>query len=349
MTHTSGYKTYMTKVGDEAGEIQHVIGRGEAGVITGIIYSMMMRRLPILFILVGLSLILLTACNRGSTVTISATATHGFTATVTGTPEPSQTPIPPSQTPIPLAATVNGEAITLDEFQAELTRFQESATITGTNLAPDPNTTVLDELIDQTLLAQSAEQNGFIVDDVMLQSRIDDLQTQLGSAQALGDWKAAHGYSDDAFREALRRAAAAAWMRDQIIASVPETADQVHVIQILLPTAAEAAEVYTQLQTGADFMKLANAYDPATGGDLGWFPRDYLGEPAIDQAVFALQPKQYSQVVETEIGFHFFYLVERDANHPLQPDARMALQAKAMSDWLSEKRQQSDIQVFIKP
>ena len=47
-------------------------------------------------------------------------------------------------------------------------------------------------------------------------------------------------------------------MRDQIIAGVPETADQVHVRQILLPTAGEADEVYASLQSGTDFIELAS-------------------------------------------------------------------------------------------
>lgn len=308
---------------------------------------MIIRRLLELFFLLGASLIVLSACNRSSPVVTTTTEAATFTETATLSPRSTETSIPPSETPVPLAVMVNGEAITLDEFQMELARFQESQTITGTNLASDPDTTVLTELIDQTLLAQAAALNGFIVDDAMLQSKIDTLETQLGSAQALEDWKTAHGYTDYDFQQALRRAVGAAWMRDQIIAAVPGTADQVHVIQILMPTAAEADEVYAELQSGADFMELANTYNPATGGELGWFPREYLEEPAIDEAVFALQPGQYSQVIKTEIGYHILYLVERDTNHPLLPDARTTRQANAIRDWLKERKDQSEIQVLL--
>ena len=262
-------------------------------------------------------------------------------------PEPSLTPIPPTPTPIPLAAIVNGEAITLDEFIGELTRFQAVLPITGTNLASDPSAIVLDELINQTLLAQSAAQNGFIMDETMLQSKINALETQLGGTQALEDWKTTHGYSSEDFEQALKRSVGAAWMRDQIIATVPETADEVHVQQILLPTAVQADEVYTTLQSGADFLELATKYDPTTGGDLGWFPRGYLDEPAIEEAAFALQPGQYSQVLETEIGYHILYLVERDESHTLQSDARMALQVNALQDWINERRNQSEIQILL--
>ena len=106
-------------------------------------------------------------------------------------------------------------------------------------------------------------------------------------------------------------------------------------------------KLYSSLQSGADFMEQAKKYDPITGGDLGWFPRGYLDEPALEEAAFALQPGQYSQVIETDIGYHILYMVERDANHTLQPDARTALQRNSLQEWVSERRNQSEIQIFI--
>jgi peptidyl-prolyl cis-trans isomerase C len=307
------------------------------------------RRLFVDFIVIGLSIVFLSACNHGNPVTTGTSTLVLTTETATVSPEPSTTPIPPTPTPtpIPLAAIVNGEAITLDEYTGEIARLQAASPITGTILASDPSAIVLDELINQTLLAQSAAQGGFIVDETMLQSRIDSLETQLGGAQALDEWKTQHGYTNDEFQWALKRSIEAAWMRDQIIAAVPETADEVHVKQILLPTAAEADEVYASLQSGTDFLELAAKYDPLTEGELGWFPRGYLNEPAIEEAAFALQPGQYSQVIETDIGFHILYLVERDASHNLQPDAWKALQTQALQDWISEHRNQSEIQILL--
>jgi len=314
---------------------------------TGIIYKMNIPRPFAVIFIIGLSILFLSACNQSSPV-LTSTSTMVVTLESTlGSPEPSQTPIPPTPTPIPLAAIVNGEAITLEEFDGEFARYQAVSPITGTILASDPRTIVLDEMINQTLFAQSAAQNGFIVDETMLQAKIKALETQLGSPQALEDWKTTHGYTDKDFDLALKRSVGAAWMRDQIIASVPETAEEVHVRQILLPTAAQADEVYAALQSGADFLKQAKKFDPTTGGDLGWFPRGYLGEPALEEAAFALQPGQYSQVIETEIGYHILYLVESDMNRTIQPDARIALQRNALLEWINERRNQSEIQIFI--
>jgi peptidyl-prolyl cis-trans isomerase C len=291
--------------------------------------------------------IVLTACNQGSQTATSTSVGVINNNTPTVTPEPTITPVPPSATPEPLAIVVNGEGITLAEYNAEMARFEASTEITGTILAPDANTQVINELVEQTLLAQGAREKGFEVDDAALEARISVLQEQLGGPQALADWQTTHGYTGADFNKALKRSVEAAWMRDTIMADVPETAEEVHVFQILVPTSAEADEIYASLQSGKDFMTLAATYEPLTKGDLGWFPRGYLGDPVVEEAAFALQPEQYSQVIHTEIGFHILYLMEKDPNHPLQPDARRALQEKAIQEWVNNYKEQSEIQILV--
>ncbi len=266
-------------------------------------------------------------------------------ASFTAVPTPS---LPPTFTPIPLAATVNGEAITRAAFQANLERFLEAQAQVGTLLATEEaSRLVLDDMIDQLLLAQSASKAGFTVDEALIDERITGLVNALGSQQALLDWQAQHGYTEQSFRAELSIAIAAAWMRDQIIYAAPETAEQWHAIQILLYNSEEAQSVLAQLQAGADFETLAANYDPVGGGDLGWFPQGYLVEPALEEAVFRLQPGQFSDIIESRLGFHILYLVERDPQRLLAPDARLVLQDQALQDWLEDRYAQSEIVIFL--
>ncbi|MFH1907021.1 MAG: SurA N-terminal domain-containing protein, partial [Chloroflexota bacterium] len=146
-------------------------------------------------------------------------------ATPTATPTPSPTPLPPTPTPIPLAATVNGEGITAAEFEAELARFQSAQTALGNNVPLEEATQrVMGDLIDQLLLAQGAQVEGFSVDEAAVQSRLDRLAEQVGGPEKLAAWEAQHGFTDESFRLALGRQIAAAWMRYKIIAGVPNTA-----------------------------------------------------------------------------------------------------------------------------
>lgn len=252
--------------------------------------------------------------------------------------------LPPTPTPVPLAATVNDEAITWAEFEAELTRYQQVQTELGRTVsAEEAGWIVLNDLIDQTLLAQAAAGNGYTVDDAALQARIDALAARIGGAEALSAWQAAHGYTEADFRSALRRQMAAAWMRDQVLAAVPRSAEQVHVRQILFYNVKDAQNVHALLKSGWDFDALAAQYDPLTKGELGWFPRGYLDHPEIEAAAFALQPGQHSEVVQSAVGYHILYLVAREPDRLLSPDALLTLQENALQDWLTQRRNASTI------
>lgn len=265
-------------------------------------------------------------------------------------PSPSATstpPLPPptpTVTPIPLALSVNGEGVSLAEFANEVARYEADQAEAGRLVSREEAVqAVCAELTDQLLLAQGAAQSGFLVDDETLQARLDALTDQIGGAEALLAWQTAHGYSPEEFRSALRRQIAAAWMRDQIAALVPLAAEQVHVQQILLFSEEEAQAVLSRLDGGIPFAEIAHEYDPTTGGELGWFPRGYLPEKAIEDAAFALQPGQYSRVVPSSIGFHILYLAEREAARPLSTDALLTLQTNAIQDWLRQQRASSII------
>jgi peptidyl-prolyl cis-trans isomerase C len=140
---------------------------------------------------------------------------------------------------------------------------------------------------------------------------------------------------------------AAAWMRDQIVAAAPQAVEQVYARQILLYNLDEAEEVLVELQRGGNFDVLAEEYDPLTKGDLGWFPRGYLLDPRLDEVAFNLQPGEYSDIIETNAGYHILLVVERDPEHPLNPNARLTLQQRTIQQWLETRRSESDIQVLL--
>ena len=275
---------------------------------------------------------------------LGISACGSFGTPNTPTPSvPSATPEPPTPTPPPSAVVVNGEYITIAEFEAELARFKAAQTALGLSFTDeDTNKTVLEDMVAQMLLSQAARKENFAVSEADLQSRIDALASQLGSADALTQWQSAHGYDDASFRVALKRSVEAAWMRDKIITGVPTSVEQIHLRQILTYNEADAQTALAELAAGTDFDELAARYDPVTGGELGWVPQGYLLDANADQAVFALQAGEVSGIIATEAGFHIFKAVER-ADHALSPDALLAMQENALKQWLAEQREQGDI------
>ena len=272
------------------------------------------------------------------------TACASFGTPSTPTPSiPTSTPLPPTPTPPPSAAVVNGEYITIAEFEAELARFQTVIAMQGLSLPDeDASQMVIEDMIAQVLLSQAAREENFEVTETDLQLRIDALVSQLGSADALAQWQSAHGYDEASFRIALKRSIEAAWMRDKIIADVPKAMEQIHLRQILTYNEADAQAALQELGAGADFDELAAVYDPITRGELGWVPQGYLLDGNADMAVFALQAGEVSEIIATEAGFHIFKAVER-GEYVLSPDALLSVQEKALKNWLEKQRAESDV------
>lgn len=298
------------------------------------------------FLLAGMFSLILAACKpdgQPATVPASPSVAPGEPSPASATSvQVAPTAVPPTSQP--LAAIVAGWPISLAEYRSELAQYQAAL---GTDLAAQDEQRVLDELINQALLAQAASQNGFTVDDAMLDERTQRLVDQLGSQAALESWMQTYGYDLESFRQALARSIAAAWMRDRIAEGVPKTAEQVHARQILLYNADQASEVLSLLKAGNDFGNLASKYDPITRGDLGWFPRGYLLDQKLEEAAFSLEPEAYSDVIQTLAGFHILQVLERDPQHPLSPEALLALQLQAVQSWLDERRGQSEVQILL--
>jgi len=249
----------------------------------------------------------------------------------------------------PMAAIVNGEGITLVQYQAELDRFVIAINETGLS-APggvEPRTLILDELIEESLLSQAAYQSGFQLNESDLETRVVQLTDQIGGPQALQEWQSRYGYSDASLRQAMQRSLAAAWMRDNILADVPLQAEQVHARQILLADEQSAMSVKAQLDAGTNFDQLAYQYDRITGGDLGWFPRGVLNFTEVETAAFSLEAGQYSGPVSSVIGWHIILVIEKDPEHLLSPDNLLAIQHLVLSSWLSQRRAESTIEILL--
>jgi len=286
-------------------------------------------------------ILLLSACSKNQTATIVYPPTTEIL--VPTNTEVSETVEVITQTQIPAAAIVNGERISSEFFEGEVARYLAAQEANGETLGDETQAreVVLNDLVDQVLLAQAAQAAGLVISDEQVQEKVDSLSEETDLSAWMNTW----GYTEESLFEALKLQMLAALQRDRIIEAIPQVMEQAELRQIFAYTEEGARSALTSLRSGADFEDVAYTYDPVTGGYLGWVPRGYLLIPAVEDAAFSLPVGSYSDVIESNVGYHIVLVIARE-DREVSGDARSTLQRQALYDWLEEQRENSTIEVL---
>ncbi|RME49710.1 MAG: hypothetical protein D6791_00075 [Chloroflexi bacterium] len=335
-----------------------------------------MRRIPATFGLIALLTIMLMGCG-GSTATPAAVApatpagpqpapvtpvTQHQPARMPTASEPvagnSETTVE-TEPPPDVVAEVNGIAIPMADFQRQLADARAYLLSEG---LVDPDTEegqaalralrdqVLDQLIDQAIITQAAQEMGLTVTDEELEMSIQQIKDDLGSEEAYAQSLAANNLTEEEFRRLQRQQLLSRKVMDKITAEIPDEAEQVHARHILVETQEEAESILKQLEDGADFAELAKQFsiDETTrdnGGDLGFFPRGVV-LPEFEEVAFSLEPGERSGIVQTPFGFHIIEVLERETR-PIPDDIKEGLRQQMITNWLEAQRAQANIVRYL--
>ena len=280
-----------------------------------------------------------------------------------GEPTQAEPPtVPVSPTPEePLAASVNGEAITLAEYQKELARYEQAQTQLG--LSSDDQSVgyasiVLDALIETELIAQAAKNIGIAVTPESVETRLAELQELSGGNENFTAWLQANQLTPDEFRIALATEMLTERTVAAVTADVPTTVEQVQARYIQVDDEALAQSLLDQIRNGADFAVLAQQYslDRVTGdngGDLGYFAQGSLLVPEVEAAAFALQPGQHSEIIAASRAdgsgttYYLVLVLERDPQRALTADLLFVRLQERFEQWLAEQKAQAEIIQFV--
>ena len=255
---------------------------------------------------------------------------------------------------MPLAAQVDGDVITLQEYEKEVLRYETGLDVLGWDPATqgDYRTTVLEQMINERLIVQAALSQGHTLTEGELEAVLEESVIAGGGTAGFDEWLELNQYTPDEFRQELRDQLLASMVQGDVVAQVPERAEQVHARHLLVATVEEAEELLAQLESGAEFAILATQYslDQSTrinGGDLGWFPRGFLTVPELERVAFTQELRDPEGVIRTFLGFHLVETMERDPDRLLSPEAYLQLQQAAVESWLVELHQQADIERYV--
>ena len=299
-----------------------------------------------------------------------------------GAPE-AGAPAPPGVEPVPAAlpeivARADAWSITREELeQAVRSAEVQAGQALPASFRDSVYRAVLDRLVAFHLLLQESERRGVAVDEAAVDARIETIRSGFPDAEAFEDRLDTWNTSLYILRrEARRDLLVERVLESAVLAGVeidpgsvrafyeqhpaqftePGGARARHILIGVGPdaAAAERAEARERArglrldaEAGADFAALAREHsdDPgsaAAGGDLGLVVEGRTA-PAFESALFALDPGELSDVVETPFGFHVIQMVERR-------DARVAPFEEvrgAIRDLLLQQERQARTAAFI--
>lgn len=323
------------------------------------------RTTRILFLL-ALLIVLVSACGKQmpSTQPLPVpSATPIVTSPVAdATASPfSPTPGTVSNTPVvaaEAAALVNGQAVPLQEYEAQVS---QAIAVLGQQQNLDANTEegkaavaqlrrqILESLVDQVLIEQAAARENITVSDEQVEAELSRL---IGDNPAqFEEWLKANDLTRDAFKIQLWRQLLSAAFQEHVVGSGPAIVEQAHARHILLASESEAMDVLLKLRAGGDFSVLAQQFSQDynskdNGGDLGFFPRGIMPEP-IEAVAFGLPPGQISGIVKSDFGYHIIEVVEKDPARQVPDDMLPAWRQSMFLQWLEANKTAAKIRYLV--
>jgi len=270
---------------------------------------------------------------------------------------------------IRIVATVNGDPITLAEFQE---RFARAGFKPDQGVALEVKEDFLNRLIERKMMLREAQRRRIKIGHPEINKRIEALRPENGkdvkevlSEQGIDFEKWKSDIWEDMMverllaREVSRHVSVSSSDVKRYYQANPQEfqkPDQVHARQIVVSTEAEAQKVMEVLQSGADFATVARTKSTAPeaerGGDLGYFAMGDM--PKEFNVVFGLSKGEISGVVKSPYGFHIFKLEDKrragmisidEAYKEITEKLRREKEDRQYKQWLQELRSRTKFEV----
>lgn len=295
-----------------------------------------------------------------------------------------------------IVATVDTEVILQSDIRDDIAPFManlQSQGVSGAALEQEfqkAAQAALEQAVEQRILYREATTAGLSVRDEDVEDRINKIKKQYKSPEEFMKALEETGATMSEFRERVKKQIMAISMgmmkrrefeKDAVILE-PDMAQyyQDHQSDFSHPERAKVWRIFLgaekdpaqrkkvqaklealreELTLGADFAELAKKQsegpDAAEGGLVGWVAQGDL-VPELEKAVFALEPGQISEPVETEWGFHLLKVEAKEpagvtsyesARTEIEPILRKKYADERYEKWMQELRKRSHVRIFL--
>jgi parvulin-like peptidyl-prolyl isomerase len=251
---------------------------------------------------------------------------------------------------------------------------------------------VLDEMVNEEVMVQAAEAAKIEVESSEVQAALDEIKQQnnlddAGLAAAL----AAQGFTLANYKQEVRRQMLRLRAENQIVAPKVQVTDedvrarydqmarrteQVQAVKLshmlfklpehpteqqIADAKEKASKAIARVKGGEEFSKVAQTESEddttkATGGELGWFQRGSMANPAWEPVVFAMEKNDVRGPVPGPQGFHVFQVTEvkrsdlkpfPEMKDQLQRELRRRELEKQTHSWVEELRKKAYIDIKL--
>jgi parvulin-like peptidyl-prolyl isomerase len=251
-------------------------------------------------------------------------------------------------------------------------------------------TQALEEIIQSKILYREALRAGIEIHDADVENNVNDFRKTFEKEEDFMAYLNEAGVTLNSYRDRIRKQMMARYMSgtkrqmlesEVVISETDVTAyldeheeefsqpERVRVRQIMIRARRDTPErdeakarlelLRDEVRNGSDFGELAKRYSEAPGaedgGIIGWQKRgDLVAE--MDEAAFALEAGQVSEVVETQFGVHLLQVDDRaaagevsltDARAKIEPQLRTQEASERFVKWINDLRKRSNVRVYL--
>ncbi|MFO7815926.1 MAG: peptidylprolyl isomerase [Halanaerobiales bacterium] len=284
-------------------------------------------------------------------------------------------------------AVINDESITLNQLEQfaqtqqlvmQISQVDQSfaqllfSSDEGQNLLDEYRKVKLEDLINQELLRQKAEESDVEVseeeEDQYFNQQVEQIKEQNDLSQSeFEEVLEEQGTSMEEYKEQFlenSQILVDKFLQDEVFSDINiteseaksyyednksefEQKEQVEVSHILLNDEQKADEIKSQLEEGADFEQLAkeNSVDNNTaeeGGKLGYIEKGQV-VPEFETVAFQTEEGEISEVFESQQGYHIIKVHDKKEAKTLS----FSEVEDQINDTLSEQKRQEEMQEYI--
>lgn len=241
-------------------------------------------------------------------------------------------------------AKVNDKEITQAEYDEHLSIYKKMAESQygagawdmeiseGQTMGSYYESTLLDQLIMDTLLVEAAEKEGITTTDEILAEELQNFKSYMDTEEEYKKFLEGYGMTEEYLKESLRKEYLINHYLQIKIEELKPTDEELETLfndlkmnqkvrasHILVETEEEAKAVIERINKGENFEDLAKelSKDPgsgANGGDLDYFNYVDMVQPFSEKA-FAMEIGEVSEPVKSDFGYHIIKVTDKTVDN----------------------------------